>query len=43
MGLLLLGAAQGTEITVISEGADADAAIVAIAMLVSDGFGEIKD
>ncbi len=43
MGLLLLGAAQGTEITVISEGADADAAMAAIAMLVSDGFGEIKD
>ena len=43
MGLLLLGAAQGTEITVISEGADADAAMAAIAMLVNDGFGEIKD
>lgn len=43
MGLLLLGAAQGTEITVISEGADADAAMAAIAALVTDGFGEIKD
>jgi len=43
MGLLLLGAAQGTEITVISEGADADAAMAAVAALVADGFGEIKD
>lgn len=43
MGLLLLGAAQGTEITVISEGADADAAMAAIAALVTDGFGEDRD
>lgn len=43
MGLLLLGAAQGTEITVISEGADADAAMAAVGALVADGFGEIKD
>lgn len=43
MGLLLLGAAQGTEITVQSEGADADAALSAIAALVADGFGEIAD
>lgn len=43
MGLLLLGAAQGTEITVISEGADADVAMAAVAALVADGFGEIKD
>lgn len=42
MGLLLLGAAQGTEITVTSEGVDADAAIAAIAALVADGFGEIQ-
>lgn len=43
MGLLLLGAAQGTEITVSSEGADAEAAMAAIAALVADGFGEISD
>lgn len=43
MGLLLLGAAQGTEITVTSEGEDADAAMSAIAALVADGFGEIPD
>ena len=43
MGLLLLGAAQGTEISVTAQGADADAAISAISALVADGFGEIKD
>lgn len=43
MGLLLLGAAQGTEITVTSEGTDADAALAAIAALVTDGFGEDRD
>ena len=43
MGLLLLGAAQGTEISVTAQGADADAAMSAIAALVADGFGEIKD
>jgi len=43
MGLLLLGAAKGTEITVASEGSDADAAMAAIAALVADGFGEDCD
>jgi len=43
MGLLLLGAAKGTEITVTSEGSDADAAMAAIAALVADGFGEDRD
>lgn len=43
MGLLLLGAAQGTEITVTSEGVDADAALAAISALVADGFGEDRD
>jgi len=43
MGLLLLGAAKGTEITVASEGSDADAAMAAIAALVADGFGEDRD
>jgi phosphocarrier protein len=43
MGLLLLGAAKGTEIRVTSEGSDADAAMAAIAALVADGFGEDRD
>jgi phosphocarrier protein len=43
MGLLLLGAAKGTEITVTSEGSDADAAMAAIAALVADGFCEDRD
>jgi phosphocarrier protein HPr len=43
MGLLLLGAAKGTEITVTFEGSDADAAMAAIAALVADGFGEDRD
>lgn len=43
MGLLLLGAAVGTEITVTSEGVDADAAMDAITALVACGFGEDRD
>jgi len=43
MGLLLLGAARGTEITVTCEGHDAEAAMTAIAALVADGFGEDRD
>lgn len=43
MGLLLLGAAQGTEITIEADGADAAVALDAIAALVADGFGEIAD
>jgi phosphocarrier protein HPr len=43
MGLLLLAAARGTEITVMTEGEDADAAMAALAQLVADGFGEIPE
>ena len=43
MGLLLLAAARGTEITVTCEGYDAEAAMTAIAALVADGFGEDRN
>lgn len=40
MGLMMLAATPGTEIAIHAEGADADAALVALATLVEDGFGE---
>ena len=40
MGILTLGAGKGTTITVTAAGADAQAAIDAIAALVADRFGE---
>src|SRR3954471_8069214 len=40
MGLLTLGAAQGTTITVTAKGGDADACLDAIADLVRSRFGE---
>ncbi len=40
MGLLTLGAAQGTSITVSATGREAGACIDAIAALVEDRFGE---
>ena len=40
MGLLTLGAAKGTTITVTAEGDDADASLAAIAALVEGRFGE---
>ncbi len=40
MGLLTLGAAQGTSITVTAKGADAAACLDAIAALVASRFGE---
>jgi phosphocarrier protein HPr len=40
MGLLMLGAAKGSSITVSAEGAEADAALAAVSALVEDGFGE---
>ena len=40
MGLLMLGAAKGSSITVSAAGAQADAALAAICALVEDGFGE---
>lgn len=41
MGLLLLGAVEGAEITIVAEGEDEAAAIDALAALVADGFGEV--
>jgi phosphocarrier protein len=40
MGLMMLGAATGTSITVEATGAEASAAVDAIAKLVESGFGE---
>ena len=40
MGLLTLGAAQGTTITVAAAGADARACLDAVAALLADRFGE---
>ena len=41
MGLLLLGAARGTEIVISAVGNDAEAALIALCDLVQDGFGEV--
>jgi phosphocarrier protein len=41
LGVLMLAAAQGTEIDVRCDGGDAGAAFGAIAELVKDGFGEL--
>lgn len=40
MGILMLAAVCGSEITVQIEGPDADVAMIAIEELVDDGFGE---
>lgn len=40
MGILMLAAAQGSEIKVQVTGDDADSAIEAIGKLIEDGFGE---
>lgn len=40
MGLMMLGAAKGSEITVHVEGNDADKALDKLVGLVVDGFGE---
>ncbi|NWH07086.1 MAG: HPr family phosphocarrier protein [Alphaproteobacteria bacterium] len=40
LGLLTLGAAAGTAVTVSASGADADAALAALADLVAARFGE---
>lgn len=40
MGVLMLAAAKGTQITVIAEGEDAADALQALADLVADRFGE---
>jgi phosphocarrier protein HPr len=40
LGILLLGASQGTTIEVTAEGPDEEAAIDALSVLVAGGFGE---
>jgi phosphocarrier protein len=40
MGLLTLGAAQGTSIAVVVSGPDADASLQAITDLLANKFGE---
>ncbi|MFC3228045.1 HPr family phosphocarrier protein [Marinibaculum pumilum] len=40
MGLMMLGAAQGVEVTVETSGPQADAAMAAIAALIGNRFGE---
>jgi phosphocarrier protein HPr len=40
MGLLVLGAAPGCEIEIAADGADAEAAVAALAELVHSRFGE---
>jgi phosphotransferase system HPr (HPr) family protein len=42
LGVLGLGASQGTVITISAEGEDADQALAALAALVKDNFGEIE-
>jgi phosphocarrier protein HPr len=41
MGVLLLVAAKGTQVTVEAKGADAEEAVAAIGTLIADGFGEL--
>lgn len=40
MGVLMLAAAKGTEITIEAEGADAEQAVAALGQLIEDKFGE---
>jgi len=40
MGVMMLAAAKGTEITVTAEGSDAEQALQAISDLINDFFGE---
>lgn len=40
MGVLMLAAAKGTQVTLIAEGADADDALQALADLITHRFGE---
>jgi phosphocarrier protein len=41
MGILMLAAAQGTEIEVAISGRDADVAMEALGQLIENGFGEL--
>jgi phosphocarrier protein HPr len=40
MGLMMLGAAKGSEISVVVEGTDSDKALEKLVGLIVDGFGE---
>lgn len=40
LGILLLGASRGTTIEITAEGADEEAAVLALVALVDDRFGE---
>jgi phosphocarrier protein len=40
MGLMMLSAGPGSTIEIVARGADAEAAVEALAKLVADGFGE---
>lgn len=40
MGILILAAAQGTDITLTAEGEDAEQAVAALGELINAGFGE---
>lgn len=42
LGLLLLAAAQGTRLTIETDGVDADAALAALVALVERGFEEVR-
>jgi len=43
MGILILAAAQGSEINVKVDGSDADTALSALGELIDNGFGELDD
>lgn len=40
MGVLMLAAAQGSELLIRADGEDAEAALDALGALIADGFGE---
>ncbi len=40
MGILMLAAAKGTSITLVTQGEDAQQAMDSLGMLIDDGFGE---
>jgi phosphocarrier protein len=40
MGLLMLGAPRGSELTLVAKGSDAKEALEALVWLIEDGFGE---
>jgi phosphocarrier protein len=42
MGVLMLAASMGTELTVETTGEDADQALQAVLKLINDGFGELQ-